>query len=38
LGPNFEFSVAPEPGTYGVLAGVGLLAVSLRNKFSRKQA
>jgi hypothetical protein len=28
----------PEPATYGLFAAAGLLIVSLRNKFSRKQA
>jgi len=30
--------VVPEPGTYGALAGAGLLVVSLTNKLRRKQA
>ncbi len=34
----FTGSAVPEPGTYSLLGGAGLLLVSLRNKFSRKQA
>lgn len=33
-----SISSVPEPATYGLLAGAGLLIVSLRNKLSRKQA
>jgi len=28
----------PEPSTYGLLAGAGLLFITLRNKLSRKIA
>ena len=39
IGPQFStgFS-APEPGTYGVLAGAGLLVVTLRGQLRRKLA
>jgi hypothetical protein len=35
---TFNTVAVPEPATYGVLAAAGLLLVSLRNQFSRKQA
>jgi hypothetical protein len=31
-------SAVPEPTTYGLVAAAGLLVISLRNQFSRKQA
>jgi hypothetical protein len=33
-----DVSAVPEPTTYGMLAGAGLLLVSFRNQFRRKQA
>jgi hypothetical protein len=35
---TFNSVAVPEPTSYGLIAGAGLLIVSLRNKFSRKQA
>ena len=37
-GFGLEVSVVPEPVTYGILAGFGLLGVSLCGQFRRKQA
>ena len=35
---TFNTVAVPEPTTYGFLAGAGVLALSLRNQFRRKQA
>lgn len=35
---TYNAVAVPEPATYGALAGAGLLIVSLRNQFRRKQA
>jgi hypothetical protein len=35
---TYDSVAVPEPTSYGLIAGAGLLIVSLRNKFSRKQA
>ena len=35
---TFDTVAVPEPTTYGLVAAAGLLVVSLRNKFSRRQA
>ncbi len=35
---SFTFSAVPEPTSYGMLAGAGLLVVSLRNRFVSKKA
>jgi hypothetical protein len=34
----FTGSAVPEPTTYGLVGAAGLMLISLRNKFSRKQA
>ena len=33
-----NLAAVPEPATYGIVAGLGLVALSLRNRASRKQA
>jgi hypothetical protein len=35
---TWDVTAVPEPTTYGFLAGAGVLALSLRNQFRRKQA